>query len=159
MVGYNRIPTLAVSEPTLGFLAALAKQRGGSQQPRAISRPFPLAVPFCSSASRRSLSTPLASATLRYSLLVPKPHQANRAIKLPLSFVLSYPLRGAHPADSTAHTVRKPPRRFPSASFAASSSFPLRPLPSPLPSPSPGQGNAGSLQIQTTEHEVTTRQI
>lgn len=31
MVGYNRIPTPVVSEPTLGFLAALAKRRRGSQ--------------------------------------------------------------------------------------------------------------------------------
>lgn len=104
----------SVSEPTLGFLAALAKRRGGSQQPRAISPFAPLRFPPFSILTIRLCRSPVPPSR-------PKPHRA--AIKLPLSFVLLPPLL-ARPADSTAHTVRKPPRRFPSR---ASPRHPLSP--------------------------------
>lgn len=168
MVGYNRIPTPVVSEPTLGFLAALAKRRRGSQQPRSdlsllpssrASRRFPSSVPH-----RPRLPPPPPPPPLDPAFSLARPSLLRRrAIKLPLSLVR--PPLTRSPADySTAHTVRKPPRHFPPF-VAASLRHPLSPCGHP-PATLCVPPCAGSKETRDrfefklpNEHEVTTRQI
>lgn len=152
MVGYNRIPTQRLR-------ADARFPRGAGQAKR---RQLAASGDLTPSASHRSLHPLLHYSPHRRSPVTPpKPHRARYQAA---AVVRSLPPLSprALPADSTAHThtVRKPPRRFPPASFASSASLSLCDRSAHRPClPSPGQGNAGSLRIQTTEHEVTTRQI
>lgn len=176
MVGYNRIPTARLRrEATLGFLAALAERRARSEEEAASSlgpsHPFRF-PPFPIHATRLCPPLPVRPSAPSFSslaaLLLPplaprpaepdRPRRPHRAVKLPLSFVSPPSL----PADSHGPHTRyaRATSSFPLGELrSSSSSFPSRP-PARRPClPSPGQGNAGSLRIQTTEHEVTTRQI
>ena len=69
-----------------------------------------------------------------------------------------------HPNYATQHRGRRPTSSTsppPTSSYSAPLLLLLPPLCPPAPSATrpQAQGNAGSLRIQTTEHEVTTRQI
>lgn len=69
-----------------------------------------------------------------------------------------------HPNYATQHRGRRPTSSTsppPTSSYSAPLLLLLPPLYPPAPSAArpQAQGNAGSLRIQTTEHEVTTRQI
>lgn len=137
MVGYNRIPTQRLR-------ADARFPRGAGQAKR---RQLAASGDLTPSASHRSLHPPPLLASPPHSPVPPSrsPSPTARAIKLPLSFVLPllsllarFPL-----TPRPTHTVRKPPRRSPSASFASSSSLPSRPPRAPSLPPLAGPRKRG----------------
>jgi len=117
-----------------------------------------------------SLPLPCAVSTLRASRFISSPLFASSPpAPAPLAPLRSSPLSALRaalppfPADSTrsphsaANHLVLPSTNHLTSSFSSPCSCP--PVAPTTFLPPAGQGNAGSLQIQTTEHEVTTRQI
>lgn len=154
MVGYNRIPTKRLRADARFPRGAGQAKRRHSQQPRG-DLTLPCLTPRLTIHSTR---LPLRRVH-RCPLLVPSP--TTKALSSCRCRSFSSPLFSRAPlTPRPTHTVRKPPRRSPFGELRLVILFPLCGRPPAVPaSPPPGQGNAGSLRIQTTEHEVTTRQI